>query len=90
MYHLFVQIEAAMKHLNLSDARRNLPSLADEVAQTGEEVLITRHGKPLVRIAPCEAATTGETARYPLRGLPIRIASDFDEPMPDAWEAENP
>ena len=24
-----------------------------------------------------------ETSRYPLRGLPYRIADDFDDPMPE-------
>jgi hypothetical protein len=24
---------------------------------------------------------------YPLRGLPIIISDDFDEPMPELWEA---
>jgi hypothetical protein len=24
---------------------------------------------------------------YPLRGLPITISDDFDEPMPELWEA---
>ena len=24
---------------------------------------------------------------YPLRGLPINISDDFDEPMSDMWEA---
>ncbi len=24
---------------------------------------------------------------YPLRGLPINISDDFDEPMPELWEA---
>ncbi|TAF04213.1 MAG: DUF2281 domain-containing protein [Nostocales cyanobacterium] len=27
------------------------------------------------------------TKNYPLRGKPITIASDFDEPMPELWEA---
>ncbi|NJM98360.1 MAG: hypothetical protein HC800_15440 [Phormidesmis sp. RL_2_1] len=27
---------------------------------------------------------------YPLRGLPLVIADDFDEPMPELWEALNP
>jgi predicted DNA-binding antitoxin AbrB/MazE fold protein len=27
------------------------------------------------------------THHYPLRGLPILIAEDFDEPMPEMWEA---
>ena len=29
--------------------------------------------------------TTEKT--YPLRGLPITISDDFDEPMPELWEA---
>ena len=29
---------------------------------------------------------TSEKA-YPLRGLPITISDDFDEPMSDMWEA---
>jgi hypothetical protein len=24
---------------------------------------------------------------YPLRGLPITISQDFDDPMPELWEA---
>ncbi|WP_413174254.1 DUF2281 domain-containing protein [Anabaena azotica] len=30
---------------------------------------------------------TKTTNNYPLRGKPITIASDFDEPMPELWEA---
>ncbi|MBE9250650.1 DUF2281 domain-containing protein [Dolichospermum sp. LEGE 00240] len=30
---------------------------------------------------------TKTTKNYPLRGKPITIASDFDEPMPERWEA---
>ncbi|OBQ36184.1 MAG: hypothetical protein AN487_13685 [Anabaena sp. CRKS33] len=30
---------------------------------------------------------TKTTKNYPLRGKPITIASDFDEPMPELWEA---
>ena len=26
---------------------------------------------------------------YPLLGMPITIADDFDEPMPELWEALN-
>ena len=27
------------------------------------------------------------TKNYPLKGKPITIASDFDEPMPELWQA---
>ena len=32
------------------------------------------------------SSTTSEKV-YPLRGLPITISDDFDEPMPELWEA---
>ena len=27
------------------------------------------------------------SSSYPLRGLPVAISEDFDEPMPELWEA---
>lgn len=33
-----------------------------------------------------QAQTTSEKT-CPLRGLPITISDDFDEPMPELWEA---
>lgn len=30
---------------------------------------------------------TKTTKNYPLRGKPITIANDFDEPLPELWEA---
>ncbi|WP_373539917.1 DUF2281 domain-containing protein [Chamaesiphon sp.] len=39
--------------------------------------------------AASQAAKVTETTTksYPLRGMPIQIASDFDEPMTDLWTA---
>jgi hypothetical protein len=34
-----------------------------------------------------EAIRSSEGGSYPLRGLPIVIAADFDEPMPELWES---
>jgi hypothetical protein len=34
-----------------------------------------------------ELARLSEETSYPLRGLPIVIAEDFDEPMPELWES---
>ncbi|MGD1953209.1 MAG: hypothetical protein ACFB14_26720 [Leptolyngbyaceae cyanobacterium] len=27
------------------------------------------------------------SSAYPLRGLPLTVSEDFDEPMPELWEA---
>ena len=39
--------------------------------------------------AASQAASTTETTakNYPLREIPIQIATDFDEPMTDLWTA---
>jgi prevent-host-death family protein len=74
-----------MKKLNVSQARQQLPTLVDEVAQSGEEVLITRRGEPLAKLVPFQPKEA-ERAAHPLRGLPIEIAEDFDAPLPELWE----
>jgi prevent-host-death family protein len=38
----------------ISRAKAQLLALADEVASTGESIVVTRRGKPLVRLVPIE------------------------------------
>ena len=57
-----------MKTLNLAEARDNFCQLADTVHSLGEGVIIAKYGHPFV---------------MPLRGLPYRMADDFDAPMPE-------
>lgn len=40
--------------IGLFEAKNKLSELADKVARTGETVIITRRGKPLVRMMPVE------------------------------------
>lgn len=75
-----------MKTLTISDLRGQLPKLVEEVAATHEGVIITRRGKPRACLMPYECQPQGES-RYPLRGLPITVSDDFDEPLPEMWEA---
>jgi len=74
-----------MKYLNIQDTDNTLTALLDEVAATQAEVVVTRDGIPVARIVPWQAKPTS-THHYPLRGMPIVIAEDFDEPMPEFWE----
>jgi len=77
-----------MKALAISEVRKRLPSLVREIAATRETLLITRHGKAPARRMPLDLATAAEAVeRYPLRGLPLEMSDDFDEPMPGLWEA---
>lgn len=41
-----------MKQMTAEEARRNFANLLNEVGFQGEEVLITRHGKPIARLVP--------------------------------------
>jgi len=72
-----------VKELTLSEVRRDLPSLIDEVLATGEEIVIKRRGKPVARLG---AYVESEGDRYPLRGLGVWMSDDFDEPMQELWE----
>lgn len=60
-------------------AKTNLSRLLDRAAK-GEEIVITRHGRPVARLV---AATVRMQPRKLglLRGR-IRVAKDFDAPLP--------
>ena len=69
-----------MESVNIYAAKTQLSQLVDKAA-SGEDVIVSRHGKPLVRI------TALASARRPvifglLRGK-LKIADDFDAPRPD-------
>ena len=59
--------------------------LLDEVAATGEEIVITKHGKPLVRVIPERVATVPRWGC--MKGTAV-ILGDIEEPcLPpiDEW-----
>lgn len=66
--------------VNVYAAKTQLSRLLEQV-ERGEEVVITRHGKPVARLVPIEARRTPRKLGA-LRGK-IRIAKDFDAPLPD-------
>ncbi len=72
------------RELSLSDFRKALPSLIDEVGQTNQEIVILRRGKRVATLSPYREAPS---ERYPLRGLGVWMSDDFDEPMADLWDA---
>jgi len=50
-----------MASYSVAEAKNRLPSLINK-AMSGEEVVITRHGKPVVEIRPKRATTPEELA----------------------------
>lgn len=69
-----------MESVNIYDAKTRLSQLVDRAA-AGEDVVVSRNGKPLVRIT----ALVGEKRQVKfgvLKGK-VRIAADFDAPLPN-------
>jgi prevent-host-death family protein len=69
-----------MKTVNIHAAKTHLSRLVDDVA-AGGEVVIAKHGKPMARLVPLEAAPKKRVLGR-LAGK-IRIPDDFDAPLPD-------
>lgn len=61
-------------------AKTNLSKLIDRIT-AGEEVVITRRGTPVAKLVAVDAAR--EPRRLGLLKGRVRIAPDFDAPLPD-------
>lgn len=72
-----------MQTINLQDAKAQLSKLIEAVVQ-GDEIMILKTGKPTARLVPVQQ----KPVRIPggLKGK-IRIADDFDAPLPDGLKA---
>ena len=69
-----------MQTVNIHEAKTQFSRLVDAAAG-GEEIIIAKAGKPAARLVPMEPAKV--TRRFGgLKGK-IRIADDFDAPLPD-------
>ena len=52
-----------MSTYSVADAKNNLPKLIDRALQ-GEEVVITRHGKPVVELRPASVRPSPPVGTY--------------------------
>lgn len=71
--------------IEASEFRARCLELMDEVAETGEEIVITRHGRPVSRLAPYHRKPRLAFGR---NGNHIRILGDIVSPMPAEWFTE--
>ncbi|WER48365.1 type II toxin-antitoxin system Phd/YefM family antitoxin [Cupriavidus sp. WKF15] len=69
-----------MQTVNIHEAKTHLSRLIEEVA-AGDEVVIAKAGKPMARIVPFDKPK-GPRRLGGLKGK-IRMADDFDAPLPD-------
>ena len=66
--------------VNMHEAKTHLSRLVERV-KAGEEITVSRAGKPVARLVAVRPVTGSRTPGA-LRGR-IRIADDFDAPLPD-------
>ena len=77
--------------VNMHEAKTHLSRLVERV-ETGEEIVISRAGKPVARLVAIQPPRGSRTpGRLRVR---VRIADDFDAPLPDevaaAFAGERP
>ena len=71
-----------MRIVRIQATRTNLSPLIDEVA-TGEEIIITRAGRPVARLAPLGARSERPKRVLGILAGQIRVSEDFDAPLPE-------
>lgn len=73
-----------MQVVNIHDAKTHFSKLIEAVTQ-GEEIVIAKAGKPAAMLVPMQ---TQKPVRKPgaMKGK-IKIAVDFDSPLPDDVQA---
>ncbi len=70
------------RHMGITEFKTHLLRLADEVAANGETIVVTRHGRPLLRV---ESAAPPRSMAGTGRMLVSR--EEFMAPFDDEWDA---
>ena len=71
-----------VRTIKASEFKAKCLKLMDEVAETGQEIVITKNGKPVSRLAPYQEKPRLAFGRYRNE---IRIRGDIVSPMPAEW-----
>lgn len=70
----------ALETVNIYDAKTRLSQLVDKAA-AGEDVVVSRNGKPLVRITRLEGPK--QRIKFGVLKGRLKVPADFDAPLPD-------
>ena len=75
----------AEKRVSKAEFEPRVRELLQEVERTGEELVITDQGRPVLRIVPC--ARDSEALIASLRGSVLRYDDPFEPLGDEEWEA---
>lgn len=76
----------AKKTVKASEFKAKCLGLMDEVASTGEEIIVTKNGKPITRLVPYKQIPE---SLFGLHKGQWTLGDDLVEPPDENWEAEN-
>lgn len=74
-----------MKTVKAGEFKAKCLNLMDQVAKTGEPVVITKHGKPIAQLAPIKRKP--KTLFGALKGQ-VTVTGDIVAPIDVEWEAQ--
>jgi prevent-host-death family protein len=77
--------ESVMPQFNIAEAKSHFSELVQK-ALTGEDVIIARDNKPILRLVPVKRITGKGRQPGSAKGKILFIAPDFDEPLADFVE----
>ena len=78
-------ISAGIRTIKASEFKAKCLKLMDEVAETGQEIIITKNGRPVSKLAPYRKRP--DTFFGADKGK-IKILGDIIEPLGIEWEAD--
>lgn len=79
-----------MQNVNIHEAKTRLSALIAAV-EAGEEVIISRANKPVVKLVAVESKPAKKRQFGLHKGKVIYISEDFDDPLPDEfWLGNGP
>jgi prevent-host-death family protein len=70
-----------MRPINIYDAKTRFSELVEKAA-AGDDVIVSRNGKPVARITRLEGRQRRRIKFGTLKGK-IKLAAEFDAPLPD-------
>jgi prevent-host-death family protein len=78
-------MENPMKSIKASEFKAKCLKLMDQVAETGETLVITKNGRPVAELHPAKRRLESLFGAH--KGL-IEIKGDIVAPLDEDWEAE--
>ena len=74
-----------MTTIEASEFKAKCLAIMDEINETGEEVIVTRNGRPVSRLLPFRHKPK---SLFGLHASSIHASDDLISPSGEAWEAE--